>query len=110
MINRASVQLWGIVGQSAGPPKWAGKNLYRDRDRRAGATDPILSTQRMPRGRDPVFIYTKNAARRRYEFHLHKEFLERNSELSRIYLKNISALRAPMCEEFRKKKHEKSMI
>ena len=24
MINRASVQLWGIVGQSAGPPKWAG--------------------------------------------------------------------------------------
>ena len=72
MINRASVQLWGIVGQSAGPPKWAGKNRDWDRDRgrgrdrdrdrdcRSGATDPILSTQRMPRGRDPVFIYTKN--------------------------------------------------
>ena len=27
MINRASVQLWGIVGQSAGPPKWAGKKV-----------------------------------------------------------------------------------
>ena len=28
----------------------------------SGATDPILSTstQRIPRGRDPVFIYTKN--------------------------------------------------
>ena len=25
---------------------------------RSGATDPILSTQRIPRGRDPVFIYT----------------------------------------------------
>ena len=64
MINRASVQMWGIVGQSAGPPKWAGKNLdwdrCRDRDCRSGATDPILSTQRIPRGRDPVFIYTKN--------------------------------------------------
>ena len=72
MINRASVQLWGIVGQSAGPPKWAGKNRDWDRDwdrdrgrgrgrgRRSGATDPILSTQRIPRGRDPVFIYTKN--------------------------------------------------
>ena len=64
MINRASVQMWGIVGQSAGPPKWAGKNRdwdrNWDRDRRSGATDPILSTQRMPRGRDPVFIYTKN--------------------------------------------------
>ena len=48
----------------------------RDRCRRSGATDPILSTQRMPRGRDPVFIYTKNAARR-YEFHPHKECLLR---------------------------------
>ena len=26
--------------------------------RRSGATDPILSAQRIPRGRDPVFIYT----------------------------------------------------
>ena len=25
MINRASVQMWGIVGPSAGRPKWAGK-------------------------------------------------------------------------------------
>jgi hypothetical protein len=29
MINRASVQMWGIVGQSAGPPKWAGKKNDR---------------------------------------------------------------------------------
>ena len=27
---------------------------------RSGATDPILSTQRIPRGRDPDCIYTKN--------------------------------------------------
>ena len=32
MINRASVQLWDIVGQSAGPPKWAGKKSDRGRD------------------------------------------------------------------------------
>ena len=78
MINRASVQMWGIVGQSAGPPKWAGKNFdwdrCRDRYRRSGATDPILSTQRIPRGRDPVFIYTKNSARRRYDFIYTKNF------------------------------------
>ena len=29
MINRAP--MWGIVGQSAGPPKWAGKK-YRSGD------------------------------------------------------------------------------
>ena len=29
-------------------------------DRRSGGTDPILSTQRIPRGRDPDFLYTKN--------------------------------------------------
>ena len=29
MINRASVQLWGIAGQSAGPPKSAGKKSDR---------------------------------------------------------------------------------
>ena len=67
MINRASVQLWGIVGQSAGPPKWAGKKKGRDlcrdrdRDRRSGATDPILSTQRIPRGRAMGAILMKMA-------------------------------------------------
>ena len=29
MINRASVQMWGIVGPSAGRPKWAGKKNDR---------------------------------------------------------------------------------
>ena len=54
MINRASVQLWGIVGQSAGPPKWAGKKCYRGYRRRSCGTDPILSTQRIPRGGDRI--------------------------------------------------------
>ena len=52
MINRASVQLWGKAGQSAGPPKSAGKKSDcdpdrdpdrdpdTDRDRRSGGTDP----------------------------------------------------------------------
>ena len=52
MINRASVQLWGKAGQSAGPPKSAGKKS--DTYRRSCGTDPILSTQRIPRGRDPI--------------------------------------------------------
>ena len=30
MINRATVPMWGIVGQSAGPPKWAGKKVIPD--------------------------------------------------------------------------------
>ena len=61
MINRASVQLWDIVGQSAGPPKWAGKN----RVCRSCATDPILSTQRIPRGRDPENFLGDDAAENR---------------------------------------------
>ena len=55
MINRASVQLWGRVGQTAGPPKWAvKKKMIADRDRRICGTDPIFPTQRIPRGRDPI--------------------------------------------------------
>ena len=110
MINRASVQLWGIVGQSAGPPKWAGKKK---------GLPGLLPFLR--HGSD--FIYTKNAARPGSGFYLHKEcraaeirvsstqriFVERNRELSRIYFKIISALRAPICEEFRKKMHKRSM-
>ena len=59
MINRASVQLWGKAGQTAGPPKSAGKKFHRQKsDRRIllpiRGTDPILSTQRIPRGRNPI--------------------------------------------------------
>ena len=61
MINRASVPMWGIAGQPAGPPKWAGKkNGCRiiaellPNCRRTCGTDPILSTQRIPRGRDLI--------------------------------------------------------
>ena len=32
MINRASVQLWGKAGQTAGPPKSAGKKRDRESD------------------------------------------------------------------------------
>ena len=39
MINRASVQLWGRVGQTAGPPKWGGrKSDTWGGDRRSCAT------------------------------------------------------------------------
>ena len=34
----------------------------RVRDRRSGGTDPILSTQRFPRGRDPVGAILKKMA------------------------------------------------
>ena len=57
MINRASVQLWGKAGQSAGPPKSAGKKSGTQLDLgrfRSGGTDPILSTQRIPRCRDLI--------------------------------------------------------
>ena len=58
MINRASVQLWGRVGQTAGPPKWAVKKNCCQGDCqdycRSWATDPILSTQRIPRGGDLI--------------------------------------------------------
>ena len=49
----------GIVRQSAGPPKSAGRKSDSESDARSCGTDPILSTQRFPRGRDPDFIYTK---------------------------------------------------
>ena len=56
MINRdASVPMWGIVGQSAGPPKWAGKtDPVLDPVLDPAAQDPILSSMRLPRGRDPI--------------------------------------------------------
>ena len=58
MINRASVQLWGRVGQTAGPPKWAVKKKDCQGDCQGGCrscgTDPILSTQRIPRGGDLI--------------------------------------------------------
>ena len=87
MINRASVQMWGIVGQSAGPPKWAGKKndcaLAHAKWLRFGAHDPILSTQRIPRGRDPIFP-TQRIGAAGIRFYLHK----------RDILKNFPAARA----------------
>ena len=53
MINRASVPMWGNARESAGPAKWAGKKGLRG-DTRSCGTDPILPTQRIPRGRDPI--------------------------------------------------------
>ena len=55
MINRASVPMWGKAGQPAGPPKSAGKKSDRRGDRLSCGTDPILSTQRIPRGGDRIF-------------------------------------------------------
>ena len=56
MINRASVQMWGKAGQPAGPPKMPGKKRGRVAGRiaRSCGTDPILSTQRIPRGGDRI--------------------------------------------------------
>ena len=50
-IGRAAKMGWEKIGYPA---------IVAGRDCRSGAADPILSTQRIPRGRDPVFIYTKN--------------------------------------------------
>ena len=55
MINRASVQLWGH-SETIGRPAKIGrekKGLPGGIARSCG-TDPILSTQRFPRGRDPI--------------------------------------------------------
>ena len=57
MMNRASVAMWGNARKSAGPPKWPGKKDRQGDTReipRSGGTDPILSTQRIPRGRDLI--------------------------------------------------------
>ena len=73
MINRASVQLWGIAGQSAGPPKWPGKKSY------TGSGIPDQGLPILRHGSDfiytknsarpgPDFIYTKSSARLRYDF------------------------------------------
>ena len=57
MILRVSVQLWGnsrTIGRAA-KIGWEQKALPIDFDRfRSGGTDPILSTQRIPRGPDPI--------------------------------------------------------
>ena len=75
MINRASVQLWAIAGQTAGPPKSAGKKRGR------GKLLPILRhgsdfiyTKNSARWRSD-FPYTKNSARWRYDFIYTKNFL-----------------------------------
>ena len=74
MINRASVPMWGKAGQSAGPPKSAGKKSYRENYRRSGGTDPILSTQRIPRGRDLIFSTQRMPRRRELIFSTHTFF------------------------------------
>ena len=56
--------MWGNARKSAGPPKWPGKKDRQGDTReipRSGGTDPILSTQRIPRGRDRDFIHTNVA-------------------------------------------------
>ena len=50
MINRASVPMWGIAGQPAGPAKWPGQKSY---------TRKLLV--KLWHGSD--FIYTKNSGR-----------------------------------------------
>ena len=52
MINRASVPMWGIAGQPAGPPKWAGKKNDRRIVCRRIVAEPVA----------------------RIRFYLHKEF------------------------------------
>ena len=71
MIDRASVPMWGNARKSAGPAKWPGKNIYTRGDTRSGGTDPILATQRIPRGRDPIFS-TQRIGAARIRFYLHK--------------------------------------
>ena len=59
MINRASVQLWGKAGQSAGPPKSAGKKSDRENCRQG---DRVIADRVIA---DPG---------PRIRFYLHKEF------------------------------------
>ena len=61
MINRASVQLWGIAGQSAGPPKWPGKKSYTG----SGIADPAARIR---------FYLHKEFRAAGARFYLHKEF------------------------------------
>ena len=89
MINRASVQLWGKAGQTAGPPKSAGKKSDRRKshrrksDRRSGARIR--------------FYLHKEFRAAGIRFYLHKESARPGSDF--IYtnlhiLKNFPAARA----------------
>ena len=71
MINRASVPMWGKAGQSAGPPKSAGKKSDCESYCRSGGTDLILSTQRIPRGQDLIFSTQRMPRRRNLIFSTH---------------------------------------
>ena len=67
MINRASVQMWGIVGPSAGRPKWAGKKndcvpVHAQVVAFLWTRSDFIYTKNSARpGSD--FLYTKNSAR-----------------------------------------------
>ena len=55
MINRASVQLWGHSETIGRPAKIGREKKWSPiLCMRSCGTDPILSTQRFPRGRDPI--------------------------------------------------------
>ena len=66
MINRASVLVCGNARKSAGPAKWPRKKKYCQIDSKNDTLSIrfyLLSTQRIPRGRDPIlFIQTFRAA------------------------------------------------
>ena len=80
------------------------------------AQDPILSTQRIPGGRDPDLIYTKNLGVRdpiylhkeKFPRCAHHEFLKKNHDKSMIYLKIFRAARANLLR-VSLKNHEKTM-
>ena len=88
MINRASVQLWGKAGQTAGPPKSAGKKS----DTRIPLPDPIAD----PGARIRFYLHKEFRAAG-IRFYLHKESARPGSDF--IYtnlhiLKKFPAARA----------------
>ena len=106
MINRASVPMWGIVGQSAGPPKSAGekmlpKGLPKWSPILWHGSDFIYTKSSARPGSD--FIYTKSSARPGSDFIYTKSSARPRSDFiytNRIYCKIFFALRAACSNDY----------
>ena len=100
MINRASVPMRGIVGPSAGPPKWAGKKNDRVPVHEKDCV-PVhtirFSLHKEFRAAEIRFSLHKECRAGEIRFYLHKDFERKLMKISNDLFQKISALRAPIC-------------
>ena len=93
MINRASVPMWGIVGQSAGPAKWPGKKS--DSSTKVAETVARIRfyLHKLFRAAEIRFYLHKEIRAAESWFYLHKEF-------------RVAGIELYLHKEFLKKIHE----